>query len=207
MPHAFSGFALLVGLLVQSAGTTVPHVEPEPKAKAIEAPYAARTALLPALTVIELETVDMVSSGVHKPGDFFELRVASPVKVGETVLIPAGTPAIGQVVHSAKRGMAGKPGELILAARYVELPSAQVKLRATLGSVGKNNNNAAAGVIIAASALAPVGAFIGLGIQGRNTVLPAGTLVAARTAVDTEIVVRDENQPTPTPTATENPLQ
>lgn len=140
------------------------------------------TVVLPALTPIELETVDLVSSGVQKPGDLFKLRVASPVMMGNAVLIPVGTPAIGQVVHSAKRGMSGKAGELIVVARFVELPDRQIKLKATISGVGKNKQDTAAAVTIAASAAVPVASFIGLMIRGKDMVLPAGTRVLARTA-------------------------
>ncbi len=194
MPVALAGLVLSAAALTQAPA--MPQTQ-QPAANAASpaalvadpasAPSATGAIVLPALTQIELETVDMVSSGRQKPGDFFSMRVVVPVKVGEVVLIPAGTPATGQVVHAAKRGMSGKAGELILAARFVELAGQQIKLRATISGAGKSNQDRAAAVSIAVSTAVPVASFIGLMIQGKDMVLPAGTRVITRTAAAVEM--------------------
>ncbi len=134
---------------------------------------------LAANTAIELETVDPVSSRTSKTGDFFKLKVHADVLGADgAVLIPAGTPAVGQVVHAARSGGGGKGGELILAARYVELPQGQVKLRSGFGAAGK----ARVGATLATSVV--VGPFAML-IKGKDLELPAATPLSARLAQDT----------------------
>jgi hypothetical protein len=149
-------------------------------AAAPTAPSAAAPAVLslPANTVIELETVDTVNSRLNKPGDFFKLRVAAEVRIGGVLVIPAGTPATGQVVHAAKAGGGGKAGELILAARFLSLPQGEVRLRSGFGATGRGRIGASL-----ATALA-VGVF-GMLVKGKNLELPAGTALSARLAADT----------------------
>jgi hypothetical protein len=133
---------------------------------------------LPANSVIELEMIDSVGSRLSKPGDFFKLRVAQAVKSGDRVLIPAGTPAVGQVVHAARSGGGGKAGELILAARYLDLPRGPIKLRSSFGATGRDRFKASA----ASSAV--IGPFALL-IKGTDVELPAGSPLSARLAQDT----------------------
>lgn len=133
--------------------------------------------MLPANTVIELEMLDTVGSRLSRPGDFFKLRVVEPVKSGDAVLIPAGAIAVGQVVHAAKSSGGGKAGELILAARYLDMPQGRILLRSTFGAAGKHR----VGASLATSFL--VGPFAML-IKGKEVELPAGSPLSARTALD-----------------------
>lgn len=134
---------------------------------------------LAANTVIELETIDAVSSRTSKTGDFFKLKVRADVRAADgAILIPAGTPALGQVVHAARSGGGGKGGELILAARFVELGQGQVKLRSGFGAAGK----ARVGATLATSMV--VGPFAML-IKGKDLELPAATPLSARLGEDT----------------------
>lgn len=130
-------------------------------------------------TPVELETIDAVSSRTSKAGDFFKLKVRADVLAADgAILIPSGTPAVGQVVHAARSGSGGKGGELILAARYLELPQGQVKLRSGFGAAGK----ARVGATLASSVV--IGPFAML-IKGKDLELPAATPLSARLAQDT----------------------
>lgn len=139
---------------------------------------AATPPHLPANTQIELETVDTVGSRLSKPGDFFKLRVAVDVRVDGVLVIPAGTPATGQVVHAAKASAGGKAGELILAARFLSLPQGEVRLRSGFGATGRARTGASLATAMV------VGVF-GLLVKGKDLELPAGTALSARLASDT----------------------
>ena len=134
--------------------------------------------VLPANTVIELEMVEPVGSKTSKPGDLFQLRVATAVELNGSVLIAAGTPAVGQVVHATRSGTGGKAGELILAARYLDMPHGQVKLRSSFGAAGKNRVGTSAGMVV-------VTGVFGMLVRGRDVELPAGSPLSARLAIDT----------------------
>ena len=163
------------------------HAQEAPAAALTETPTitasdhpSATGVLLKVNTVIELELVDPVSSKTSKPGDYFKLRVAAPVSSGDVVLIPVGTPAMGQVVHAQKAGIGGKGGELIVAARYLDTPHGQIKLHSGFGAVGKDRTGAALATAIAFG-------IVGMAVKGKEMALPAGQHVLARVAIDTQL--------------------
>jgi hypothetical protein len=84
---------------------------------------------LPAGTFVELEFVDAVDSKVNKVGDKIAMKVAEPVMLNDKIAIPAGLPVAVEVVHAAKARVAGKPGELILIARYIDMDGRQIPLK------------------------------------------------------------------------------
>jgi hypothetical protein len=129
-------------------------------------------------TLLELEMVDSVSSKLNRIGDTFSMKVREPLKYGAVELLPVGTLVQGEVVHVDKKGTGGRGGELILAARYAQLPEGRLKLKATLGggsTSGKNNAGAAA------ATYALVG-IVGFLVQGQDKVMPSGTPLSAKLA-------------------------
>ena len=173
--------AFLLAFATSMAGAASEVVAEKPNSIANAPAMApANAVVLPANTNVELEMVDAVSSKTSKHGDMFKLRVALPVKSGDTVLIPAGTPAVGQVVHAEKSHGGGKAGELILAARYIDMPQGQIKLHSSFGAAGRNRTGAALATSIA------VGVF-GMFVKGKEIEIPAGGPLSARLAEDTTI--------------------
>jgi hypothetical protein len=136
--------------------------------------------VLPALTPVPLVIDAEISSSTNRSGDRFPLHVAEDVKLGDSVLIPAGSVGEGEVVHAAKSKGGGRAGELILAARFVTVDGQQVRLRSFAAGSGKDRSNASLGVGIA------VGLF-GMLVRGDDLVMPAGTLVSAKTAAETQL--------------------
>lgn len=161
----------------QPSSATAPLASPEQLGARVAPPALP----LPANTVIELEMIDTVSSKTSKRDDFFKLRVAVDVKSGDVVLIPAGTPVVGQVVHAQRAHGGGKAGELILAARYLDLPQGQVKLHSSFGASGRNRFGASVAGMVAFGVL-------GFLIKGKDVELAAGSPLSARLAADTLIV-------------------
>lgn len=149
-------------------------------APVVAAETAALPVMLPANTVVQLQTVDPVGSKTSKSGDAFRLRLSQPVFSGGKVMIAVDTPVMGEVVHAARSGIGGKAGELVLAARYIDAPQGKIRLRSTLSAAGKDNTDAAL-----AAALLTGG--LGVIIRGKEVELPAGSLVSARLA--TEVVI------------------
>jgi hypothetical protein len=158
------------------------------------APGAPRLA---ANSRIELEVVDGVSSRTATRGMEFRLRVTAPVVVDGAIVVPAGALAVGQVVHAQHKGIGGKPGELIVAARRIDLPSGPLMLHSSLGASGAGRQGAAVATTIAFGVL-------GLLVTGKDTELPAGTAVSARTAQDYPLPVTPDAGPAG-PTAASNP--
>lgn len=147
---------------------------------------AADTPLvIPAGTVLEVEVLDTVTSRTAKPGDTFRLRIAAPLKIGEQLAVPANADVVGQVVHAERSRIGGKPGELILAARRIELPSGAIRLKssfgtASFGMVGADKSDMSLAVVASA------GVF-GLVVRGGETTMDAGTRLSVRTAADATV--------------------
>jgi hypothetical protein len=95
------------------------------------------------------------------------------------------------VIHAAKPGAGGKAGELIVAARWVQVGGTQVRLRSfALGAVGtdKSVDSLAASFIVGPFALFQKGGVV---------VIPRDTLGLAKTALEFKLpaVVRPASQP------------
>jgi hypothetical protein len=162
----------------------------------------ARLYTLAAGTEIHLRLLEPVASHTHKRGDRFKLEVAEPVTVDQSVIVPAGSPAIGEVVHAAKPGMSGKAGELILVARFLRVGEHEVKLRSFVAGNGENRLALATGLGMALGLPA-------LFVVGKNLVLPADTNVYAKVSADTslpsvvEVGAGEVSQPAITESSTE----
>lgn len=143
------------------------------------APDSSRPAppapVVPALTQVSIRIEQELGSKISHSGDAFRISLAQPIVVGGTELVPAGAEGLGEVVHAKKGGFGGAAGELVLAARYLEVDGRHLDLRslAYLGR-GKDNMDLTAAVGIAAG-------FPALFISGGNTVVPSGTIVTAKT--------------------------
>jgi len=158
----------------------------QPEADGIDSRFLAEEKTS-SLEVVVLETgfpivvriEEQLGSKLSSTGQFFKLSLAEPVIYENQILIPAGVPGKGQVVHAKKGGFSGSAGELILAARYVEYKGRQIKLRSMkFSETGKDNTGTAMAVGIAAGVL-------GFLVSGGNTIVEPGTTANAKFAADT----------------------
>lgn len=134
--------------------------------------------LLAAGTAVDIEISETINSSRHKRGDKFPLRLAKALVIDGHLLVPAGTPGIGEVVHAAAARGGGSPGELLIAARYFDFSGQKLPLRGMkLGIAGGDNTGMAFGVSFAAG---PFAMFI----RGHEIEIPAGTRANAKTAQD-----------------------
>jgi hypothetical protein len=126
--------------------------------------------VLPANSAVPMRFIEEVSSASHVRGQKFQLEVTDDITAGDQIVIPAGSIVTGEVIHAQKAGALGKAGELILAARYVDVAGRQIRLRAQLMQTGQDKT-------IAAIMVVPF-------IRGKNLILPTNTEVVARTVTD-----------------------
>ncbi|HET9865001.1 MAG TPA: hypothetical protein VFP37_16270 [Steroidobacteraceae bacterium] len=182
--------AALAQALPDAGGDTAPITLPEQSP-----PEAAGVALVtvPALTPVVVRIEDSISSNQNRRGDRFRITVDEDVRIGDVLVIPAGSTGEGEVVHAAKSGAGGKAGELILAARFVRVGDAEVRLRSlALGARGKDHTNDA---LAAGFAIGPFAMFV----KGGIVTVPAETLGLAKTAQ--ELMLPAVVSPTPLPAA------
>ncbi|HEY5850071.1 MAG TPA: hypothetical protein VIT62_04805 [Lysobacter sp.] len=130
-------------------------------------------------SAVELEIAEPISSARHKNGDRFALRLVTPLTADSVEYAQAGTTGAGDVVHASPSRGGGKPGELLLAARYLELPDGRrIALRAMkLSARGKDTANAA---LATAMVIGPFAMFV----HGGEIEIPAGTRATAKLAQD-----------------------
>jgi hypothetical protein len=134
--------------------------------------------LLPALTPLTLKVMEDLSSKTSKIGDPVTLELANPIIVKGKTLVPAGTPATAEVIDVQHIGFGGKPGSMIVAARYLKYRNMNIPLRSfQLGGVGKDNMPLSTAVGLAAG-------MVGLLITGRNYNVPKGALASAKIRED-----------------------
>jgi hypothetical protein len=183
--------SLVLAAVLQQVAADVPPVKPmldsvgEPVTAelAVDAPADSAPVLtLPAATPIVIAVDAELGSKISTSGQMFPIRLAQPVVIDGTEVLPAGITGEGQVVHAKKAGLAGAAGELVLAARYLDYNGRRIELRsfrfmeAGETSLGKGQDNT--GVSNMTTAIAgPIGFFIG---GGNTNVLP-GTIANAKT--------------------------
>lgn len=162
---------------------------PTPEAAAMPeaapSPLNAACCMIPARTLVEIEIVEPVGSRISRTRQEFAIRLAEPLVVDGRMVAPAGTPGMGEVVHAARARAAGKAGELILAARYLDVGGTRIPLRTFRygRSQGTDNSGAVAVGGVVAAAVLPVASLIGFLIPGGEVNVPAGTRANAQTAV------------------------
>lgn len=171
--------AFVLAVVAPSQAQTLPVAAEKAPADAT-APAAVS---VPALTPVILEILAPLGSNTSKAGETFAIRLVDPVVIDGKDVLPAGLSGMGEVVHAKKAGGSGAPGELVLAARYLEKDGVRVRLRSlNLSLVGVDRHKLVDRVSMAASVGGPVLSIVALVIKGQETAVPAGSLAQAKTA-------------------------
>lgn len=169
--------ALLAGLLFASCFASAQPSMPDDVAATAPADTATAhgapsCCVLADGTLVQIEVVETLNTKTVQRGQRFPLRLVEPVYAGDTLVLPAGTEGEGEVVHAERARMAGKAGELILAARFLRTPSGNLPLRGMkLGGAGESHADAAFWVPL-----------VGFVINGGQVEVPAGTRAQAKLA-------------------------
>jgi hypothetical protein len=140
---------------------------------------------LPAMTLVEIEIVDALNSKTSHIGETFNIRLAAPIMIDGQIAVPKGTTGKGEVIHAAKARAAGKAGELIIAARYLDYQGMKLPLRSLKygqDTAGQSHvgEAAAVGIVVAA----PLVLFV----TGGQVDIPAGMPATAKLASDVQVL-------------------
>jgi hypothetical protein len=117
-------------------------------------------------------------------GQRINMEIAAPVEVNGVVVMPAGTPAWGEVTDVRNKGMWGKSGHLEARALYARVNGRQIRLTGTFDDKGVTGT---AGVVAAAVFVPVVGFFV----TGTSAKLPQGGTVNAFIDEDVELAIAD----------------
>jgi hypothetical protein len=119
-------------------------------------------------TPITLAVAQEVNSSTHHAGDAFALTVLNDVRVGDTVVIPRGTPAQALITWRTGKGAFGKSGKLEFVLTYIELNGQRIPVTGSFRQEGEGNTVATGVGVLAA------GLIGGLVITGHRARLPVG---------------------------------
>lgn len=111
-------------------------------------------------------------------GQHFNMEVSEAVLVNGQVVIPVGSPAVGEVTEVKNKGMWGKSGHLTAQVLYATVNGRQIRLNGTFDDKGKAGGVGAAAV--SAIVFAPAGFFM----TGTSAKIPIGAPVIAFIAED-----------------------
>jgi hypothetical protein len=136
---------------------------------------------VPALTPLYVRIDEEISSKKHKNGDRFRILIAEDVRIGGAIVIPAGSEGVGEVIHAARSGAGGKPGELLVTARFVRVGDLEIRLRSfSLGAKGRDRTDESLAVALVAG---PLGLFVVGGVM----IIPRGAVASAKTAMEIQL--------------------
>jgi hypothetical protein len=170
-----------------SAQNLTPSASGTAEAQFVATPQVEQVHLirLPAMTEVELTVLNEVSSKTAVIGQPVRLALARPLYVTPAIGLPAGTAVDGYVIHSAKGGMGGKSGELLIGARKIIVNEAlSIPLRSFKLGPARGRNNETLAFATAVSVGLP-----SLLIVGGSAKVAAGSEANAKTSTDVEIPV------------------
>ena len=190
-----------LGLVALAFASTATAQTATPPTVAPIAPQAPATAtILPSPadnmihvgTPISLKLMEQVTTKEKQThvGQRINLEVSEAVELAGHVVIPVGTPAVGEITEVRNKGMWGKSGHLTAQVRYLRLGSRQIRISGTFDEKGTTGT---AGVV-AAVAFVPIAGFF---MTGTSADLPVGLPVKA--FIDEDLPVAFNAPATPAP--------
>ena len=167
--------AISLALIASSpvmAQTMAPVQAVAAPAAMIVAPVAPANAVLRAGTPVSLKLLEEVTTKnkAARVGQRINLEVAAPVEVEGQVVIPAGTPAWGELTGVRNKGMWGKSGKLDAQLLFMRLNGRQIRLSGAFDDKGVTGTGAVVGAVL----LLPIAGFF---MTGTSALLPKGGTV------------------------------
>lgn len=133
----------------------------------------AGNAVLRVGTEVPLRLVEELTTKgkLLRNGYRFHLEAAEPVLVNGTVVIPAGSPAMGEITDVRNKGMWGRSGKLNARILYVTVNGRQIRLSGSFDDKGVAGGVGATAV--SAIVFLPAGFFM----TGTSAKVAAGTII------------------------------
>lgn len=183
--HALAG-----ALVLLSSSTVLAQAAPGPATTVILG--SSDTNVLRAGTIVPLKMSEGLTTEGKKlrVGQRFQLEVSEPVSLGGHVVIPAGSPATGEITDVRNKGMWGKSGRVVARVLYVRVNGRQIRLT---GGVDDKGVTGTAGVV-GAVAFVPVAGFF---VTGTSARIPMGAPVKAFLDEDVTVAFAQASPPEP----------
>lgn len=177
MPPAYAD---VTAPAVQAAPQPVASLPPAPSV-VLEAP--ANQNILRSGTEVQLIMREELTTEKKKVriGQRFQLEVAANVEANGVIVIPVGTPAVGEVTEVRNKGMWGKSGYINARVVSMRYGDRTIRLSGTFDDKGVTGTGAVVGAVV----FVPVVGFFTTGTSAR---IPSGAAVKA--FLDEDIVFR-----------------
>ncbi|WP_313809020.1 hypothetical protein [Sphingobium sp.] len=196
--------SIYVALACAMALPTLAHAQSATPAPGTLAVGPTAGSILRTGTEIQLKLEEPLTTEGKKlrVGQHFRLSVIEPVTVDGQVVIPVGSPAMGEITEVRNKGMWGKSGHLTASLLNVSVNGRQIRLSGTFDDKGVTGT---AGVV-AAVAFVPV---VGFFTTGTSAKIAAGSQVKGFIGEDVPLVfaeaVAAPAMPVPVATAASAP--
>lgn len=125
-----------------------------------------------------------------RTGHRFQMEVAEPVTINGQVVIPAGSPATGEVTEVRNKGMWGKSGYIGAQALFVRANGRQIRLTGQFDDKGITGTGAVVGALV----VIPIAGFFMTGTSAR---IPMGSGVKAFIDEDISVAFAASAAPAP----------
>lgn len=131
------------------------------------------SAMLRVGTEVPLRLLEELTTGGKKlrVGQRFRMETSAPVMVQGVVVIPTGSPAVGEITDVRNKGMWGKSGKLNARVLYVTVNGRQIRM--TGGFDDKGVAGGIGAVAVSAIVFLPAGFFM----TGTSAKVPVGAAV------------------------------
>lgn len=156
------------------------------------APSTPADNVLRAGTKVSLKMAEALTTKGKKlrVGQRFQLETAEDIRLGDMTVIPAGTPATGEVTDVRNKGMWGKSGRIGAQLLYMRVGGRQIRLSGQLDDKGVTGTAGVVGSI----ALVPIAGFF---MTGTSAHIPLGAPVAGFLDEDVPVVANGAATPQP----------
>jgi hypothetical protein len=114
---------------------------------------AKRPVVLPIMSEVMVTLDAEIDSGRVKVGDSFAVSVSRDVMIGNYVIIPRGTPGVGEIAAVTRKGGFGKSGKLEIDLRSLTLAGGSLPLSGHFQLIGRNNDTVTIGAVVAVGVL------------------------------------------------------
>lgn len=140
---------------------------------------------------VRLRTELTTNHKALRVGQRFEVETSEPVSLDGHLVIPVGTPGVGEVSSVRNKGMWGKSGHFDIRLLYLRVGERQIRLSGTLDDKGTAGGIGATAV--SAIVFLPAGFFM----TGTSARMPAGTIVKGYLDEDVPVMFPDAAKPAP----------
>jgi hypothetical protein len=188
----FTIMALVSALVHAQPQTPAPQASAQvstPTPQTQTPPTVAKSqSILPEGTPVRMRINRTVSSADAHVNDNVDFEVLDDVKVGELVIIPKGSTAIGTITEAQPKRRMARGGKLNMNIDYVRLPSGErLALRGVQEVKGGGHTGAMTGAIVATSIVFFPAAPFFLFMHGKDITIPKGHEVTVYTNTDYDL--------------------